>query len=321
MKRRARFNGVRPATEFNPPEFPIMRKTLFSLALLICPVLHAVAGAALELTAELKPDRVVITAGGKLFTEYLFSPHNKYPYFFPVNGPATGQSVTIHKTEPYPHHSSLFFGCDRVNGGNYWQEGLERGQIISKNIRVIRASGERVVFEQECLWERPGAEPPFKDRRTISISAPSSEQRVIDFEITMTALIKVRIEKNNHSLFAARMAPELTVKGGGSLINHTGAKGEKETFGKPSHWMHASGERAGQMEGLAILVHPDNRWFPPPWFTRDYGFFSPTPLNWLEKPLELVPGETIHLRYRVLVHSGKLSHERIEDEVQKWSGK
>ena len=33
----------------------------------------------------------------------------------------------------YPHHTSLLFGCDLVNGGNYWQEGLERGRMISVN--------------------------------------------------------------------------------------------------------------------------------------------------------------------------------------------
>ncbi|GAF95919.1 unnamed protein product, partial [marine sediment metagenome] len=35
-----------------------------------------------------------------------------------------------------------------------------------------------------------------------------------------------------------------------------------------------SGTRDGITEGIAILQHPDNRWFPAKWFTRDYGFFS-----------------------------------------------
>jgi hypothetical protein len=301
------------------PIFPMLYRIVFAGLLLWSGSLLARGGNALELKAELKPDRVTVTVGGLIFTEYLLSAQNKYPYFFPVNGPATGRTLTIHKTEPFPHHSSLFFGCDRVNGGNYWQEGLERGQILSKNLRLVQSSGERVVFEQECRWERPGAEPPFQDHRIISISAPSPELRVIDFEITMTALMKVRVEKNNHSLFAARMAPELTVRGGGSLVNAAGAKGEKETFGKASPWMHASGEHGGQTEGLAILVHPQNRWSPAPWFTRDYGFFSPTPLNWLERPFEMEPGDRLHLRYRVLVHSGALSADQIERQFELWT--
>ena len=57
------------------------------------------------LAAELQPDRVVITVAGQPFTEYLFQADSKYPYFFPVNGPRTGHSVTTCRTEPYPHHS------------------------------------------------------------------------------------------------------------------------------------------------------------------------------------------------------------------------
>lgn len=270
--------------------------------------------------AELKQDRVIVFVDGKPFTEYLFTADEKYPYFFPVNGPRTGRGVTTRREPQYPHHSSLFFGCDRVNGGNYWQEGLERGRIVSKTIRLVRESGQQVVFEQECRWERPGVEAPFDDHRVITIAAPSPDRRQIDFDITLTARIPVRIEKTNHSLFAARMAPELSVKGGGTLVNALGDQGEKGTFGKPASWADYRGTRDGETEGLAILCHPANRWSPPPWFTRDYGFFSPTPLNWIENgALEMAKGEKLRLSYRVIVHAGAPTVADLEAEFQRWS--
>ncbi|MFA6544365.1 MAG: PmoA family protein [Limisphaerales bacterium] len=290
--------------------------------------LHAVAFAAgsfcsgpvQTLSAELKPDRVVITVAGKVFTEYLFKTGEKYPYFFPVNGPRTGRSVTTCRAEPYPHHSSVFFGCDKINGGNYWQEELERGRIVSKDVKFIRAAGNEVVFEQDCRWERPGAEAPFDDHRRIKISASSPDLRLIDFEVTLTARIKVRIDMTNHSLFSARMAPELSVKAGGRLVNAHGDEAEKGTFGKPAPWMDACGTRDGQTEGLAIFCDPKNRWHPAPWFTRDYGFLSPTPMWWLEGGfVEFAPGEKLHLRYRVLIHAGALSRDRLQAEHQRWA--
>ena len=72
-----------------------------------------------SLKATLDGNQVSVTIEGKLFTAYKFDTAQKYPYFWPVNGPASGQSVTTETSEPYPHHHSLFFGCDRVNGGNY----------------------------------------------------------------------------------------------------------------------------------------------------------------------------------------------------------
>ena len=77
--------------------------------------------------------KINVTINGKYFTSYIFSDDEKYPFFYPVNGPLSGGSVTSMRNAEYPHHSSLFFGCDLVNGGNYWQEGLERGRIISVN--------------------------------------------------------------------------------------------------------------------------------------------------------------------------------------------
>ncbi|MDD2599917.1 MAG: PmoA family protein [Kiritimatiellae bacterium] len=35
---------------------------------------------------------------------------------------------------------------------------------------------------------------------------------------------------------------------------------------------------SGAFKGLAILQHPENPWYPSPWFTRDYGLLSPTPM-------------------------------------------
>ncbi len=290
---------------------PAMKKFLPFLpwiALLVAPVsgLGSVGGPEpLPVRAEVKTDRVSVWVGGALFTEYKFAEDQKYPYFFPVNGPRSGASVTTESSEPYPHHHSLFFGCDRVNGGNYWQEANERGRIVSRNIQLLDAGPGRAQWQNTCLWQRPGAPSPFQDERIITITAPSPDLRFIDFEITLTALIDVQIEKNNHSLFAARMVPELSVLQGGTLRNAEGQAGEKETFGVPSAWCDYWGKREGQAEGLAIFPHPGNPWHPPRWFTRDYGFFSPTPMFWLDNDLfQMKKDQTLHLRYRVVVHAG-----------------
>lgn len=220
----------------------------------------------------------------------------------------------------YPHHSSLFFGCDKVNGGNYWQEGLERGQIISLRADILETGGDRVVIENECIWTRPGAQSPIRDIRTITVRAPSADMFVIDFDITLEMLMDVTINKTNHSLFSGRMDPDLAVTNGGTMINAEGETAEKGTFGKASPWMDYYGERMGKAEGMAILQHPSNKWYPSTWFTRDYGFFSPTPMYWPENGDNIIlkKGETVQLRYRVLVHSGDHQTADIAGEFEKY---
>ena len=168
------------------------------------------ADAPQQLRAEQKADRISIYIGDKLFTEYLYRDAEKYPYFYPLNGPLSGDTITTLRETNYPHHSSIFFGCDRVNGGNYWQEGLESGRIVVKDTKLVKASGPEIAIEQTCRWERPGAEPPFDDVRRIVITAPNPTTRCLDFSVKLKARMPVKILKTNHSLFSARMKPELS---------------------------------------------------------------------------------------------------------------
>ena len=69
---------------------------------------------------------------------------------------------------------------------------------------------------------------------------------------------------------------------------------------------------------MAILQHPSNEWYPSPWFTRDYGFFSPTPMYWPQNDKETVlkKGDKIKLRYRVLVHAGDVTIAKIAEQFE-----
>jgi hypothetical protein len=68
------------------------------------------------------------------------------------------------------------------------------------------------------------------------------------------------------------------------------------------------------------MQHPSNRWYPSPWFTRDYGFMSPTPMYWPEddKATNLKKGETIKLRYRVVVHGGNTTEAGIANLFEQY---
>lgn len=281
-------------------------KKLYVITAVIAGLMIFIPISAAKITAEKVGSKINVSINNKFFTSYIFSGDEKYPFFYPVNGPVSGGSVTSMRNAVYPHHSSLFFGCDLVNGGNYWQEGLERGRIISVNAQILKQGGDTVVITDECIWSRPGAISPVKDTRTYTITAPSETVTRIDVAIKMEMLMDVTIRKTNHSLFSARMAADLAVTNGGTMINAEGVKGEKETFGKGSPWIDFYGKRGNAIEGLAILQHPSNPWYPSPWFTRDYGFISPTPMYWPENDKEtfMKEGTVLTLRYRVLVHAG-----------------
>jgi hypothetical protein len=297
-----------------------MRRFLFGVLLLLAGGFIVLPVSAAKITAVKVGSKINVTINGQYFTSYIFSDDEKYPFFYPVNGPLSGGSVTSMRNGEYPHHSSLFFGCDLVNGGNYWQEGLERGRIISVNAQILKQGGDTVIITDECIWSRPGALSPIKDTRKFIITSPSATMTQIDAEITMEMLLDVVIRKTNHSLFSVRMAADLSVKNGGTMINTEGIKSEKDTFGKKSAWMDYYGKRGAATEGIAILQHPSNPWYPSPWFTRDYGFMSPTPMYWPQNDTDtqMKKGTVLILRYRVLVHGGTTEEAGIATEFEKY---
>lgn len=303
----------------------MIRNILKSWLLLIgAAILALPLQAANKINAVKVGSKINVTINGKYFTSYICSDDEKYPFFYPVNGPVSGGSVTSMRNAEYPHHSSLFFGCDLVNGGNYWQEGLERGRIISVNAQILKEGADTVIITDECIWSRPGALSPVRDTRKFTITAPSANMTQIDADITMEMLMDVHIRKTNHSLFSVRMAADLSVKNGGTIVNAEGASSEKDTFGKTSPWMDFCGKRGNTIEGIAIMQHPSNPWYPSPWFTRDYGFMSPTPMYWPQKGEEtfMQKGTTLNLKYRVLVHSGDSREANIAAEFERYkSGK
>ena len=295
-----------------------MKKRIF-IALLLCSCFMVKAEQPV-VSAVKTGNRIDVVIGDKFFTSYHFPENEKYPFFFPVNGPVSNGSVTSMRNGNFPHHSSLFFGCDHVNGGNYWQDVLDRGRIVSVGTRIVEAKGARVVIEDECIWKRPDAPSPILDRRKITVTAPSERLWQLDFDIEMEMLMDVVIDKTNHSLFSVRVDADLSVTQGGVMTNAEGKETEKGTFGERSPWIDCFGTRKTGIEGIAVMQHPSNPWYPSPWFTRDYGFISPTPMYWPvdDKATSLKKGEKLSLRYRVLVHAGDTKQAGIAAAFEKY---
>jgi hypothetical protein len=251
-------------------------------------------------------------------TSYRAHRSQKYPYMFPVAGPATGLSLTTESSLPWPHHRSLLFACDRVNGGNYWHDDFEKGQVISTGPKLGKTTKESVEILDSCDWQKPGGPVVMSDQRRITVRIPSERLRFIDWEIEWLAREDVTIQKTNHSLFSIRAALDITPNGGGNLVNAGGETGEKGTFGKKSAWCGFFGRRGGVVEGIAIFDHPRNPWSPCPWFTRDYGFISPTPFYFIENPWQLAAGKSVKLRYRVVLHAGDPKEAGLSRLYQEW---
>jgi hypothetical protein len=254
----------------------------------------------------------------------------KYPFFSPMAGPLTGLPLTTETGRPWPHHRGIFFGLDQVNGGNYWQESLSRGQIISQGPSFAKEDGQYKItatsaeMVDRCLWSKGTADPIIEDQRRFVFRVLDEQRYILDVELTLKALTEVKVEQTNHGLFGVRCAPDLAPTGGGVLESSEGKKGEKETIEKPARWLAFYGKRAKLkeevVEGIAVFCpskEPHRVFRDCPWFTRDYGNISPTPMNWLTKrgdnPFTLAKDEELKLRYRVVAFGGTPVEAKLND--------
>ncbi len=279
--------------------------------------------AAKGLTVYQKDDSILIRFDNLPVIAYRAQPSLKYPYFCPLNGPVSGLSLTTESAIPYPHHRGLWLGCDPVNGGNYWADnGLEAGQIRSTRLDVdkTRTTSNEVVFTQACSWERQSSHP-FTDERTVRIMVEPGRRTLIDCGFRLTAVEDVSIKSAKHSLFAMRAAADISPTYGGTLINSAGGTGAKGTYGKMADWCGYFGKRRLRpdvTEGIVIMNHPANFGGGCPWFTRDYGHLSPSPFNFLPKPWTLARGESLELRYRVVLFAGTPKHAGLDGLYRSW---
>ena len=263
--------------------------------------------------SECETKMLWVRRDNQMVATYRCGQHQKYPYVYPRAGPKSMVSVTQESAQPWPHHRSMFFGVDRVNGGNYWQGPRSAGQILSKNeLNVEEATENKVVWTDGCIWKKPDEDPIMEDFRRYTIDWRSNDYYVVDFYVKWTPIVDVTIQKTNHGFFGVRVTQDLCPDGGGTLVNSNGEVGEEATRSKPANWCAFYGKRyfnPAITEGVAVLCPPNIN--PPEptfenctWFTRDYGNISPMPFLFHEGPWLFKAGESRDVTYRTVVFAG-----------------
>jgi len=296
-------------------------KALFALAALILPLAAQVA---------ITPMRgnVTVRIDGKLFTDFHYGgPDVTKPFLHPLRA-ASGTYVTrmwpmeevpeeAGITKDHQHQRGVWFAHESVNGIDFWNNEASyttpnRGRIVFRKLSKITYGGARGTLEATFEWIGPKGEVLLREDRLMTFTADSA-LRIIDFDITLTAIPEVTFGDKKDGLFGIRLRPSLQEDTGtGHITNAEGATGEKAVWGKPSEWCDYSGSVGSEKLGVAIFDHPDNPRHPPRWHARAYGLFAENPFGLAvftndsskDGSLALASGHSLRFRYRVIVHPG-----------------
>lgn len=294
------------------------------------------AGAQISLHQQ--DDRLRVLIDQELFTEYRSD--RKVPCLYPLVSPS-GSGLTRHypldeaapgETTDHPHHVSMWFTHGLVNGVDFWAQHLKRkGHIVHKGFgpkssesrTVNGVTSNTATFSVDLSWEE-GETVHLTERRTYTITARANT-RLVDVTSVLTAASgDVVFGDTKEGSSALRLAPTLRLKGTvakGSILNNNGQTNAK-CWGQRAAWVAYSGpDPSGKPAVVAMFDHPSNLRHPTWWHARDYGLLAANPFGRhdFERKNDahlgdytLNDGESLTLRYRVLLHHGTTDSAQLD---------
>ena len=286
-----------------------------------------------QVTAEKTEAGVSIKIDGELFTEYLTHSGNK-PVLWPIIGP-NGALMTRNyplkeaegEAKDHIHQRSFWFTHGDVNGVSFWDEGDKSGSIKHREFKAIESGTVAKIVTVNDWLSRDGKKI-CEDERTLKFGVTNGS-RYIDFDVTVKATEgPVTFGMTKEGAFGIRVAETIKVKAekGGQIINSEGLR-DDAAWGKPAAWVDYYGPVGDDTVGIAILNHPSSFRYPTHWHVRTYGLFAANPFGLKEfgQPGEgahtIAPGETMTLRYRVLIHEGDSEEAEIAKAFDEYATK
>lgn len=276
-----------------------------------------------------------VTIGGKPFTTYRYGDaFLDKPVFYPVvspNGARVNREYPMVEKVPgesadHPHHQSLFFTYDEVNGTNFWNP--ERtGRRIQQ--REARAEGSTLIASLD--WKDKDGRVLLDETKRVTFGG-SDDAFWLDHASTLRAPnVAVSMGDTKEGAFGLRLNDTLKELGGsGRYINAEGLETAANVWGKTSPWVAIRGgvtDAAGRRDvTVAIFSHPSGLNHPPYWHARDYGLFAVNPFARKgydpaapERITRLGVGEQLSVRFRVTVYAGQVNKARLDSDYRQFA--
>ncbi len=271
--------------------------------------------------------KVSLVDGEQPVLEYVLKSGSK-PIVYPIIGPNGIRMTRDYPMQPaaqggtsdHPHHRSLWLTHGEVNEVDFWLEGEKGGQIIHRLICKQEVAPESATLATEADWVTPTGETLLHEDRTMMVRGDQSN-RTIEFQFTLTAVApKVHFGDTKEGSFGLRVPDSMAVdaKAGGVITNEHGET-NAAAWGKRSRWVDYSGPVEGKTVGITVFDHPSSFGHPCRWHVRTYGLFAANPFGQHHfvggEPspgVTLEKGQTLSLRYLVLLHEGNVNADQIE---------
>jgi hypothetical protein len=292
----------------------------------------SIGQAAVRQAVEIRQDpakhQYVVSVGGKHFTTYSYGDEFlDKPVFYPVvspNGARVNREYPMVERVPgesadHPHHQSLFFTYDEVNGTNFWNPERTGRRIQQREARV---QGDTLVAVLD--WKAKDGSVVLEETKRVRFGGAMDAFWLDHDSVLLARGTPVAMGDTKEGAFGLRLNDTLKEAGGsGRYINAEGLETAANVWGKRSPWVAIRGavkDREGTKPvTVAIFAHPSSLNSPPYWHARDYGLFAVNPFarrgydpSAPERITRLDTGQSVHVRFRLVVYAGMVDKARLD---------
>lgn len=272
--------------------------------------------------------QVSLRIHGKEKVRWHFGPEYPRPFFWPLVGPRSGESLTRvgHPGAPnHDHHRSVWFAHAKVQGIDFWSEET-KARIEQAQWLLHEDSDAEAQMAVRLAWRDGHDAAPLLEQDVIAGLRPlENGEYLLDLQTILTPRSEtLEFDKSNFGLLAVRVARSIsTFFGGGVLTSSEGKSGEPEIFGQPARWVDYTGPMPGPtatresiLEGITYFSHPANSESLPKWHVRADG--------WMGCSLSYDAGRTIErknplaLRYLLHAHAGSVDPAQAKEVLEAW---
>jgi len=256
----------------------------------------------------------------------------------------------------HPHHIGLWLNYGDVNGIDFWghsnatpvEQSHRMGTIRHQQIKEVKSGPNSGSLEVTMNWLDAQGQAMLKED-TRFVFAGGEDWRRIDRITTLTAVDqKMTFNDTKEGMMAIRVnralehpsdQPVVLSDEYGNLtevalLDNTGVSGHylnsegiegTAVWGKRAKWVELSGMIEDEKVSVIILDHPENVGHPTYWHARGYGLFAANPLGQEtfsegeeSLNLKLNPGQSVTFKYRMLILTGQIESNAINEEFNKY---
>jgi hypothetical protein len=294
-------------------------------------------GTANEFSWERQQDRsVALKAGEEVVWQFNHDSQLPKPYFHPVALP-TGPVLTWDRPPDHVWHHGLWFSWKFINGLNYWepnrQTGKPEGRTAWDHVQVTTRPDFSARVSVDLSYGPQAGDAIMTEERVIEVSPPDRHGTYhFDWTCTFTSLAdEVQLDRTpledepggrpwgGYAGLSIRLARDILER---SAVTDQGPVdfGSKDRFRGKASVLEYQGIIGDQAVGIAVCDHPKNLNHPSPWYViraRPMSYFSPAVICY--GPHTIAAGESLTLRYRVIVHRQRWDAERLSNAYRKFA--